>query len=289
MEGNKASGVADTADHICRVLDKTLQDIGVENFAAVVSDNARNTRAACELIEHKYPWIIALQYACHLLNHATKEIGQLEYFQPCISKLKTIITHFHTSAYAARHLAALQILYQVAKGLASTGLTRFANYYYASLSTLLCLSLICELLSSGVLDLKPSSPIYWMLDRIEVQRFEEELKQLVSVLEPLARDIKCLELSHSTLSNVYVFWLAILAQFQSMFKDSNWLNGEGLPSLAIADIISILNGRQPEMFWDFTRSAYLTAFFLNIHKLQGVRHIYTLLGALISSRLEWSA
>ncbi|KAG8770797.1 hypothetical protein FRC12_004040, partial [Ceratobasidium sp. 428] len=150
MEGNEASGLSHTAEHICKVLDKTLQEIGPELFASIVSDNAGNTRAA--------------------------HIGELSYFQPCITKLKTLITHFHTSSNAARHLASLRVLYHIARGLAAIGITRFATYYYASLSTLLCFPLIRELLSSGVLDIKPSSPIYWMLDRAEVQAFEEQLQ-----------------------------------------------------------------------------------------------------------------
>lgn len=109
------------------------------------------------MIEQEYPWIIALQDACHLLNNAAKDIGNLAHFQPCITKLKSIITHFHTSSYAARHLAALRVIYHINDGISAIGNTRFASYYYASRSTLRCLPLILELLSSGVLDPKPVS------------------------------------------------------------------------------------------------------------------------------------
>ena len=134
-----------------------MKEIGPEHFASVVSDNAGNTRAARTLIEREYPWIIALQDACHQLNNAAKDVGDLKHFQPCIEKMKSIITHFHKSSYAARHLAALRVTHHIAEGLIAIGNTRFASYYYASCSTLRCLPLVLELLSSGVLDPKPVS------------------------------------------------------------------------------------------------------------------------------------
>ena len=103
-----------------------------------------------------------------------------------------------------------------------------------------------------------------MLDRVSVQRFEEELNQLATVLEPFARSIKCLESSHSTLSDVYVFWLAILARFQSIFKHNKALSGVGLPDTVIKEITSILNGRHAEIMRGQASQVYLAAFFLDI-------------------------
>jgi hypothetical protein len=103
-----------------------------------------------------------------------------------------------------------------------------------------------------------------MLDRITVQEFKEELAQLAAVLEPLARAITCLESSHSTLSDVYLFWLAILARFRDIFKVNKALAGIGLPHAIIEDITSILNGRHAEMCQGPAGQVYLTAFFLDI-------------------------
>jgi hypothetical protein len=137
-----------------------LKEVGPERFASIVSDNAGNTRAARALIEQTYPWIITLQDACHQLNNAAKDVGQLTYFQSCISKMRSLIAHFHSSSYAARHLGALQVIYRITAGLVAIGNTRFASFYYAASATLKCLPLIRELVTSGVLDLKPVSSIY---------------------------------------------------------------------------------------------------------------------------------
>ncbi|EUC61375.1 hypothetical protein RSOL_392520 [Rhizoctonia solani AG-3 Rhs1AP] len=73
----------------------------------------------------------------------------------CILKMRLIITHFHSSTYAVRHLAALRVLHNVPEGIVAIGNTRFASYYYAAQSVLNCLPLILQLISSGVLDLNP--------------------------------------------------------------------------------------------------------------------------------------
>lgn len=103
-----------------------------------------------------------------------------------------------------------------------------------------------------------------MLDRITVQKFKEELTQLSTVLEPFARSIKCLESSHSTLSDVYLFWLAVIARFREIIKSNEGLVGVGLPKSVIKDITSILNGRHAEMFQGQAGHVYLAALFLDI-------------------------
>ncbi|KAF8596965.1 hypothetical protein BDV93DRAFT_453992, partial [Ceratobasidium sp. AG-I] len=234
--------------------------VGPEKFACVVSDNAGNTRAARSLLEQEYPWIITLQDACHHQSNAAKDIGELSHFRSCIAKMRSIITHFHTSSFAARHLSALRAKYHVSQGLVAIGNTRFASFYYASQSTLRCLPLILELISSG------ASPIFWMLDRNTVRAFNDDLQQLSAVLEPFARSIKCLESSNSTVSDVYLFWLAILARFQEIIKNNDTLQGVALPSSVIEDIRSIINGRHAEMFQGESGQVYLAAFFLDFRK-----------------------
>ncbi|QRW16066.1 hypothetical protein RhiXN_04067 [Rhizoctonia solani] len=264
LDGNEATGVSHTAEHLCAVLDKHLREIGPKKFLCIVSDNAGNTRAARTLIEQEYPWIIALQDACHHLSNTAKDIGQLSHFQPCILKMKSVVTHFHTSTFAARHLSALCVLHNVSKALISVGNTRFVSHFYAAQSVLSCLPLILQLLLSEVLDLNLSSPIYWMLDRELVDCFTTELRQLCAILEPFARSIKCLESSHSTPADVYLFWLATIARLHELFKNNSTINGVGLPKLVMEDITGIVNSRHQEMFQSVSGPIYLASFFLDI-------------------------
>ncbi|KAH7308263.1 hypothetical protein B0J17DRAFT_587568, partial [Rhizoctonia solani] len=243
-----------------------LKEVGPEKFSCIVSDNAGNTRAAQEMIEDEYPWIISLQDACHDQSNTAKDIGQLQHFQSCVSKMKSITAYFHTSTYANRHLAALQVLHNVHKGIIAIGNTRFASYFYAAQSVLNCLPLILQLISSAVLELSSASPIYWMLDGASVEQFTKELRQLCAILEPFARSIKCLESSHSTPADVYLFWLAIIARARELFKNNATINGVGFPESVMEDVTSIINGRHHEMFQSKSGPIYLAAFFLDVRK-----------------------
>ncbi|KAF8593692.1 hypothetical protein BDV93DRAFT_584071, partial [Ceratobasidium sp. AG-I] len=240
-----------------------ITDIGPDRFACVVSDNTGNTRAARNLLEQQYPWFTTLVDACHQQNNTAKDIGNLPYFRLCSSQLRSIVSFFHHSTYAKRHLAALCIRHHIHGAISTIGNTRFATYYYAAQSTLRCLPLILELLSSGVLSL---NSIYWMLDLATLQKFTEQLRQFVAVLEPLARSIKCLESSHSTAADVYLFWLAVLARYHELFIGNNTLQGIGLPGSVMKDIKSIINGRHSEMFQGDSQQVYLAAFFLDFRE-----------------------
>ncbi|EUC56504.1 DUF659 family protein [Rhizoctonia solani AG-3 Rhs1AP] len=269
LDGNEASGVSHTAEHLCSVLNKHLREIGPENFSCIVSDNAGNTRAARTLIEQEYPWIISLQDACHHQSNAAKDIGQLLYFQLCISKMKSISTHFHTSTFAARHLSALCVTHNVSENIVAVGNTRFVSHFYAARSVLNCLPLILQLISSEVLDLS-----------LVIDHFTVELRQLCTILEPFPRSIKCLESSHSTPADVYLFWLAIIARLHELFKHNSTINGAGLPKEVMKEITGIVNGRHQEMFQN---PVYLAGFFLDIHltsdhDLRRLLPAYTLAG-----------
>ncbi|KAH7333000.1 hypothetical protein B0J17DRAFT_579464, partial [Rhizoctonia solani] len=216
--------------------------------------------AARRLIENEYPWIIALQDACHHLNYTAKDIGQLSHFQSCILKLKSIVTHFHTSTFAAHHLLALCVLHNVSKTLVLVGNTHFVSHFYAAWSVLRCLPLILQLISSE------ASPIFWMLDQASVNHFTSELHQLCTILEPCAHSIKCLESSHSTLVDIYLLWLGIIVCLHKLFKCNSTINGVGLPKKVMEDITSIINLHHQEMFQGLLGPVYLATFFLDICK-----------------------
>jgi hypothetical protein len=112
-----------------------------------------------------------------------------------------------------------------------------------------------------------------MLDRESVDRFTMELRQLCSILEPIARSIKCLESSHSTPADVYLFWLAIVARLHELFKNNSTINGVGLPKSVMEDITSIVNSRHQEMFQKQSGPIYLAAFFLDIRKYNNIQFL----------------
>lgn len=92
--------------------------------------------------------------------------------------------------------------------------------------------------------------------------FQLEAGQLLVVLDPLAKSITCLESSHSTASDVYLFWMAIMATYHDIFNNNVWR----LPEYVIESVRRIVNYRYNEMVTGPQKDIYVTAFFLNPSK-----------------------
>lgn len=113
-----------------------------------------------------------------------------------------------------------------------------------------------------------------MLDRDLQRKTEDRLEQLVAVLEPIARAVKCLESSHLTPADVYLFWLAILATLEELFeKNDDPVVGVHLPQAVIDDIRKLVNACWLESTEDGNEgntnggTVYLSALFLNPREL----------------------
>lgn len=93
------------------------------------------------------------------------------------------------------------------------------------------------------------------------RRFGHELHQMVSVLAPIAKALKCLEAIDSTPADVYLYWLAVMASFLDLFK-KNYEDLE-LPLDVVEDIRRIVNRRYREMIEGPGKLVYLATFFLH--------------------------
>jgi hypothetical protein len=102
-----------------------------------------------------------------------------------------------------------------------------------------------------------------MRKRDEVSSFENGLRQLVRILEPLARACKCLESSKATAGDVYHFWLAVLATYEQLMKNNNDVDGLQLPDDVINEIRKIVNARWHELTTGPGKSVYVSTFFLD--------------------------
>lgn len=123
--------------------------------------------------------------------------------------------------------------------------------------------------------------ISWMKNRSKVHQFKTSIIQLKTLLEPLARAVKCLESSRSTLADVYLFWLAVTATYTNLFKKNSEETGINLPDEVVHDVRRIVNGRYKEMIEDPSKQVYLATFFLHPCKsslpLQSVVNLHRIL------------
>ena len=105
-----------------------------------------------------------------------------------------------------------------------------------------------------------------MRKRDAVSSFENNLRQFVFILEPLARACKCLKSSKATAGDVYLFWLAVLATYEQLFTDNSDVDGLQLPDDVINQIRKIVNARWRELTEGPGKSVYLSTFFLDPRK-----------------------
>jgi hypothetical protein len=85
------------------------------------------------------------------------------------------------------------------------------------------------------------------------------LKRMLSVLEPIARAIKCLESTQSTLADIFVFWQAVLGKILELFMGSH----SGFSNAEQTRIRRAIIYRYNETIHDAPTDTYLTAFFLD--------------------------
>lgn len=99
----------------------------------------------------------------------------------------------------------------------------------------------------------------WLRNAASLATFELQLLQLVTILEPLAKAVRCLEASRSTPSDVYIFWLAVMATYVHLFGQ----NTQGFTITLMGNIRAIVNGRYKQMIGGPTGLVYLATFYLN--------------------------
>lgn len=76
---------------------------------------------------------------------------------------------------------------------------------------------------------------------------------------PVARAITCLESTHSTVSDVYLFWLAVTATIHQIIVDDI----TGLPTHVTEQIHQAVNRRFDQMVNEAPSDVYLTGFVLD--------------------------
>lgn len=147
----------------------------------------------------------------------------------------------------------------ISRGLEAIGKTRFATVYYAAASLLRCLPAIAKILDDGTVELPEESDMdCFHSDGHAAAWFKAELTQIVKVLEPLAKSIKCLESGHSTPADVFIFWVATLAEYEEFLSGTS----HRLNSPTVQDIRAILNKRYQEMIDSSPSDIYIASFFL---------------------------
>jgi hypothetical protein len=89
--------------------------------------------------------------------------------------------------------------------------------------------------------------------------FKMNLQRMLSVLEPIAQAVKCLESTQSTLVDVFIFWQAVLGRFSEVFTGSR----SGFSNTEQTRIRRAVIHHYNETINDAPTDTYLLVFFLD--------------------------
>jgi hypothetical protein len=113
----------------------------------------------------------------------------------------------------------------------------------------------------------------WFKQLRVFQKFELELKQLVTILEPIARAIKCLEGLEVTVGDVWKFYVAITAVIRDLFDE----DALSFPQSLKDEVCAIVNRRFEEMIDGPSGDIYLAGFYLDPGKIFSGQFLYALI------------
>ncbi|KAJ8515594.1 hypothetical protein ONZ45_g6996 [Pleurotus djamor] len=248
FEGHEASEESHTGEHLFEVLDEVVNGVGSERF-----------------IGAKYPWILNMADPCHRLNNLCKDICRLDHFKPVIKVTRRTTKYFKKGTAANTTLRKARLAMNIPRGLVSTATTRFGTNYHSSSSLQRCLPAIRDIVTRKLVVIPEHNSKFITASRSSSQ-FEVALNDFVLVLEPIAKAITCLESSHATVADVYLFHLAIMATLKDRFSEADDEEPKhDIPLPVVEKIRQLCNYRFNQTINDSPSDMFLAGFFLDPH------------------------
>ena len=120
-----ASEKVKTAQLICEMMEKVVQEVGEEHVVQIVTDNAANYMAAGRLFEIRHPTIFWTSCAAHCIDLMLEDIGKLHWIHEVVEKAKSI------TKYLYNHPIVLNTMrkYTEGKEIVRPAVTRFATNF----------------------------------------------------------------------------------------------------------------------------------------------------------------
>ena len=97
-----------TAENIAIGLEATMEEAGINKFAAVITDNAPNMKAAWKILKQKYPQKIFLGCWAHGIHLWMKDLLSIEWTKNMLEKAKKLSIYFRNHQVILATLRRLQ-------------------------------------------------------------------------------------------------------------------------------------------------------------------------------------
>ena len=109
---------------------KILEKIGLNKFAAVVTDAGSNLRVARRLIHEAYPHILDLRCVAHAINLIASDFCELDSLKEIIANCGSILNFFKTSHITHGHYQEQLKIMKIKGGeIKSYSKTRWGSFY----------------------------------------------------------------------------------------------------------------------------------------------------------------
>ncbi|KAG1846510.1 hypothetical protein C8R48DRAFT_677837 [Suillus tomentosus] len=163
--------------------------------------------------------------------------------------LRKVLSFMNKSGYAMEHFNYQCNMLKIGCGLEKISKTRFTNIHWSAAS------LQRGLPAMRAIDLNH----FFEENTADSLMFQVDLAKLIAVMGPYAKAIQCLESAQTTCADVYLYWLAIVAQMEQLIQG----NIIRLHKETKTAIHTITNAQSKQMINNTPNDPYITAFFLN--------------------------
>ncbi|KAG1748346.1 ribonuclease H-like domain-containing protein [Suillus paluster] len=286
LELDDASMLSHTAQYIGELLEGVIAEIRPYNFSGSSSDDTGNTKNSRRDLSAKQPYILNLQDACHLLSLCSKQICQLPEFKEVSDHLRKILAFMDKSGYAMEHFNYQRGVLKIGQGLEKISKTRFANIHWSAASLQCCLPAMQAIVSNLSLGINVKGRNHlFEVNTTDSLMFQVALAKLIAITGPYAKAIQCLESAHTTCADVYLYWLAIVAQMEQLLRGNtirlleetklaicaitnarcgyNKCSGEKSIYYTVGSLLPTASLESKHMINDAPNDPYITAFFLH--------------------------
>jgi len=93
-----------TGEFLANQVSSMIEKVGLEKFAAFVTDSGNNCRRAREIIEHTYPHVIDMRCIAHAINLIAADFSKISSVAAFIGELNKVIEFFNRSHTANKEL-----------------------------------------------------------------------------------------------------------------------------------------------------------------------------------------
>ena len=114
-----------TAYYIFSLMDKIVEEVGVENIIQVVIDNEASFKAACMLLMEKHKHLFWFPYAVHCIDLMLENIGNMKQIKETLDQAKMITSFIYNSLKVVN----LMKVFTQDRDLLCLGITRFATKF----------------------------------------------------------------------------------------------------------------------------------------------------------------